>query len=63
MTHSAPTTTNNTYDLRCDGCRRRYNGRGNWEVMMKGGHVVRVICPECREAQENVAPSPSNGAR
>lgn len=39
--------------IRCDRCRRRYRGHGEWNVIGRQGAIVGLLCPSCQTPEEN----------
>jgi hypothetical protein len=38
---------------RCERCKKRYRGSGDWNATVRGGKVVGVLCPDCQTPDEN----------
>lgn len=39
--------------MKCDRCRKRYRGHGDWNCTLSQGVVTAVTCPSCQTAEEN----------
>ncbi len=39
--------------LRCGRCRKKFRGRGEWNLVVRQGVVIRLLCPMCQTPQEN----------
>ncbi|WP_458681653.1 hypothetical protein [Prescottella equi] len=39
--------------IRCDRCRRRWRGNGDWNVTVESGNPVGITCPNCQTVEEN----------
>ncbi|NDJ91469.1 hypothetical protein [Mycolicibacter kumamotonensis] len=39
--------------IRCDRCRRRYRGHGEWNATARQGVIVGYLCPDCQTPEEN----------
>jgi hypothetical protein len=40
--------------VRCDRCRKRYRGHGNWNIEFIAGLVVGHLCPDCQTIEEDL---------
>jgi len=38
---------------KCERCQRRHRGSGDWNVTIRDGEVVGVLCPTCQTPEEN----------
>jgi hypothetical protein len=38
---------------RCDRCRKRYRGCGDWNLVVRQGFIVGHLCPTCQTPEEN----------
>jgi hypothetical protein len=38
---------------KCERCKKRYRGSGDWNANLRGGEVVGVLCPDCQTPAEN----------
>ncbi|MGN8245278.1 hypothetical protein ACTHAM_002397 [Cellulomonas soli] len=38
---------------RCQRCKRKYRGRGEWNAVFAKGVVVAFLCPTCQAPEEN----------
>lgn len=39
--------------MKCDRCKRRYRGHGDWNVVFAKGFATGYLCPECQTPEEN----------
>lgn len=39
--------------LKCQRCRKRYRGHGDWNLTAEKGVVVALLCPNCQTPEEN----------
>jgi hypothetical protein len=39
--------------IKCGRCSRRFRGSGEWNLTMRQGLVVGVLCPGCQTPEEN----------
>ncbi|WP_199700477.1 hypothetical protein [Galactobacter valiniphilus] len=37
----------------CMRCRRKYRGRGEWNLVFAKGYVTGALCPSCQTPEEN----------
>ena len=37
----------------CMRCRRKYRGRGEWNMVFAEGFVTGVVCPSCQSPEES----------
>lgn len=44
---------------KCDQCRRRFRGQGDWNVIYRAGVIVAYRCPDC-QSPENLAEASIN---
>lgn len=39
--------------IKCDRCKRRYRGHGDWNTVFTQGFVTGHLCPACQTPEEN----------
>ena len=39
--------------MKCERCSRRYRGAGDWNMNVRSGVVVGLLCPGCQTPEEN----------
>lgn len=39
--------------FRCQRCNKRHRGSGEWNVTLKDGAILAVLCPACQTPEEN----------
>lgn len=38
---------------KCTRCKRRHRGHGEWNFVLRSGHIRELVCPGCQTPEEN----------